>query len=146
MVGPAPAIPRIALQERVPAEVSVVMPGGGRIAFHRSKEAFEAHCSNPAHGHCRLTRTVKGRERKGVGTVAGRPLGFLYCWLNRGHVATKEEHWHKGSWFEWFTREERRAARAALKDVPGSAPLFEVERAKEPGESSEPETLVGMLG
>ena len=113
---------------RQPAEASVTLPGGGKLVYHHTRQAVEAHCPNPSHGKCVLTRTVVGRQHRGSETtVAGRPLGFLYSWL-KASDATKEEHWSKTMWRTVFTEEHRRNSRAELRRLPGALSLFEWER------------------
>ena len=136
----APTIPKL------PAEAVVVMEGYGRIAFHASKNSFEATCSRAGHGHCTLTRTCKGRFLKATGLVAGRPLGFLGCWLLHGGTCdTKELHSHKAAWAETFTPEARARARAQILALPGGSALASHERRRSSGEAEEPATLHGLL-
>ena len=130
---------------RMAAEVTVTLPGGGKIAYYSNKAAFEATCPNPAHGHCALTRTSKSRQSRQHGLVAGRPLGLMCCWLNHAEVASKSDHWHLPSWHDWCTKEARVEARRALSELPGGPALMGWERAKAEGEASEAETLHGYV-
>ena len=93
----------------------------GRIAFHRSKTAFEATCGQPHHGQCTLTRTSRGRQGAGGGVVAGRPLGFLACWLLHGAACGDKAKPQRTRtvWKVEFTKENREAARVWLREQPG---------------------------
>ena len=110
---------------RFPVEVSILIPGRGRIALRRSKEAFEADCLNPAHSLLH-----------GGGVVAGRALGLLMCWLG---------YWNRVHWPAWFTADARRAASRELTSVPGSGGSLEPGRPKVEGEDSEPEAWMAFF-
>ena len=79
------AVPRRRGASRVGAAdaLAVVFMQGGRIAYHLSKDAFEATCYQ--HPNCNLSRTAKAR-RSGAG---GRPCGLLATWLADESCATK---------------------------------------------------------
>ena len=148
---PAPeahrAVPlAIAVGPRLPAEALATFVGLGKIAFHQSKQSFEATCFNHRHGHCVLSRTCKGRALRHVGVVAGRPLGFLVCWiLQSGACDSKAQHWDKDTWKEVFSLEARQKAREQLMGMPGGPTLAAHERARAAGEPEEPTTLEGLL-
>ena len=136
---------RIEGGRRLAAEVTVSLPGGGKIAYYSNKAAFEATCPNPAHGHCVLTRTSKARQSRQHGLVAGRPLGLMCCWLKHADVADKAAHWHLPSWHDWCSQDARVEARRALAQLPGGPALLAWEREKAEGELSESENLHGYV-
>ena len=77
--------------------------------------------------------------------VAGRPLGFMVCWLNMGAGCRhKTDHWERGRWQREFTLEARQAAREELLSLSGGPALAEKERAKADGEGDEPVSLQGL--
>eukprot|EP00971_Amphidinium_carterae_P191721 3804149-Amphidinium_carterae.1 len=90
---------------------------------------------------CALTRTAVGRRRAGR-VVAGRPVGFMACWLSRAHAGDRAAHWDKH--LNKFGHAERKAMREQVLAVPGGPELLAFERAKEDNEDSEPEDLVGL--
>ena len=129
---------------RLPAEAVVTWPGLGKIAYHQSKASFEATCF--CHPQCVVSRTANGRHIKGRGLVAGRPLGFLTCWvLHATSCDSKAVHWDKEGWKAHFTLESRQTARRQLLALPGGTTLAANERPVSPGEAEEPETLIGLL-
>eukprot|EP00971_Amphidinium_carterae_P336981 6473600-Amphidinium_carterae.1 len=138
-----PKLAASAPHRRLAAEACATYPDGrGRIAYHMSKEAFEATCGY--HKNCVLTRTAKGKWTKGC-VHAGRPLGMLSVWLSLGaSCGTKEEHWQRDKWKSAMTKLARSEARSELSSLAGGAELISHERALEDGESIEPETLQGM--
>ena len=142
----APVAPKAALpRTRAPPMTTLDLGELGKISYHNSKEAFECVCSQPGHIGCTLSRTSKGR-RSANQVVAGRPLGFLACWmLFGGECASKEEHRDKKTWGDRFTLAERQVAREWLVAQPGSEALFAFERPQEEGEETEPPTLLGLL-
>eukprot|EP00971_Amphidinium_carterae_P174033 3449492-Amphidinium_carterae.4 len=116
---------------------------GGRISYYAKKESFEAVCKNKAHSKCVLTRTAKGRRRKGRdGLYGGRPVAFMTLWLSRHECATKQEHWSTEQ--NMFTWTERHACRELLGVMPDAQALMCYEREPEPNEGSEPKDLFGM--
>eukprot|EP00971_Amphidinium_carterae_P224133 4447525-Amphidinium_carterae.2 len=114
---------------------------GGRLAYYDSKECFEATC--PSHKGCKLTRTVHGRVDKTGKAFAGRPLGAMCIWLEQHSVATSKAQ-HKVRDIPAYSHSERVRARRALASDDDHRSLLAFERAKDPGEDSEPETLKGL--
>ena len=142
MPRPAPAV--IMAGPRLPAEAVVTWPGLGKVAFHHSKASFEATCF--LHPQCVISRTSHGRPVRGHGLVAGRPLGFLACWIHHAtSCADKTAHWERDGWRTHFSLEARQAARRALLELPGGTALAANERPRGPGEADEPDTLTGLL-
>ena len=129
---------------RLPAEAVVTWPGVGKIAFHHSKGSFEATCF--CHNQCVISRTANGRHVRGHGLVAGRPLGFLACWVQHAALCdSKAQHWDKDVWRATFTQAARLTARRELLELPGGTALAANERAMSPGEGEEAENLLGLL-
>jgi hypothetical protein len=107
----------------------------------------EVTCTNPAHGRCRVTRSMKSAGPRTIlrNPGQGRPLGFAVAWLldsSSGDIPDRHSHLaHRPSWAR------RQAARAWLRGngAPAAAALLARERPRrvvdEP--SSEPEFLEG---
>ena len=99
-------------------------------------DQFYAYCRDCGHG-ARCCKNRIGSLAKGA--HKGRPLGFLYWWIQQG------SHWGHAldhaadvgpSWIQ------RRAARDALKLLPGSEALFRKERKQRLDEpDSEPDGM-----
>ena len=121
---------------------STIMVLGGKISYYANKNTFEAVCDNPLHGRCVMSRTSRGRSSK-AGKAAGRPLGFLLCWLEQNGCQTKAQHWDRGLWQYDLTA--RQAARRKLMDTPGGPELAAWERPPARGEGLEPDTLDGLM-
>eukprot|EP00971_Amphidinium_carterae_P352131 6492445-Amphidinium_carterae.2 len=140
----APAADPINATKRHPVPaMATCLCTGGRISFHQSKQAFEAHCSQEGHFNCVLTRSAQGRRGRGGQRAGGRPLGFLCMWLRDGHLHdTKSMHWEKEFWT--WSYEERAAAREALAQSEEGRALLALERPKDADEADEPLTLRGM--
>eukprot|EP00971_Amphidinium_carterae_P333415 6468159-Amphidinium_carterae.8 len=120
---------------------------GGRISYYTSKDCFEAFCDRSSHGTtCTLTRTRKGRMRQGVETsIAGRPLGLLLAWLQRGaNCHCKEEH-KCPSVLAGCTYEMRASARAEMMQSSVGRELSSYERGKHEEETDEPLELTANL-
>ena len=120
--------------EREVAEVSVDIPGYGRIAYYSKRGGFyEATCG--AH-RCRLTKKAHAGARK----AQGRPLGLIGHWLFVQHDeinCTAVAHMHPvvGS-----DKMERYLGRHWLSTIAGTAALFTKERPKADDEvDSEPD-------
>ena len=124
------------------AAASVSSLEGGRLAYHLSKQSFEAVCA--VHPRCVLTRTSRGRHvKQSANLLGGRPCGFLACWLKSGsRFQTKEQHWDKSNWT--FSQAERQAARDALNATAPGRNLLLHERERQPEEPEEPESLTGL--
>eukprot|EP00971_Amphidinium_carterae_P335544 6471461-Amphidinium_carterae.3 len=89
----------------------------GKLSYYDSNQCFEAVCRY--HQKCRLTRTAIGKRAQKAGSQsgAGRPIGFMLCWLKLGATTnSKEEHFLKASW--QFSHAERSSTRAAAKANP----------------------------
>eukprot|EP00971_Amphidinium_carterae_P350898 6491798-Amphidinium_carterae.2 len=145
--GPTDALPRTGYSgPRFPADAMIQLDNNlGKIAYHRSKDAYEAHC--PCHARCVLTRTCKGKKKvRGTASAQGRPLGMLVAWLQMGEGATsREAHWDKAKWIDGLSLDKRRAGRQLLKDMRESHVLFPFERPLLPGEEDEPVDASGLF-
>ena len=112
------------------------LPQGGRIVYYAHRNEFYAECPLRVHGHgqlCRRARTSNANHRR---PAQGRPLGTLMAWLELSlEYETGDDH----KTIFACTLQQRRAAREALKLIPGSQTLLAAERDKFPGEDSEPE-------
>lgn len=130
---------------RLGATVTLQCPGGS-ISHYPSKQAFEAVCCNKAHGRCVATRTQRGKRKGADGWPAtGRPCGFLAAWLAAGEsLATKEEHWAPGVLAQPLAVRVDLRRQIAESGEAGRL-LLQQERAKEPAEPEEPESLAGYL-
>lgn len=116
---------------------AIVFVDGGKLSLYENRMIVEAVCRNPTHGKCVLTRSLNASTGRRV--EQGRPLGLMVAWLAKGAgLPSKAEHWSPEHWPS-FT--ERCTGRAALKALamPDSVALLAAERAKRPGEASEPE-------
>eukprot|EP00971_Amphidinium_carterae_P145701 2887552-Amphidinium_carterae.3 len=117
----------------------------GRLAYHSSKQSFEASCK--VHSHCVLTRSRHGRNVRGcAGKQGGRPIGFLAHWLSMANnFDTAAEHKDKAK-MALYTHAERVAARQKVADSPQGQVLLEQERGKQnPEDDDEPVDLTGLL-
>ena len=102
------------------------------IVWYRSG-TFYAYCRG-FHGNCRCNRKSVAGKR----VAQGRPLGFLFWWLQQSREhGTAEEHLHDC----YPSKAERRAAREDLRRrFPESRRLFKKERPKRrPVSDSEPD-------
>jgi hypothetical protein len=121
---------------------------GGRICSYPSKNCFEAHCGNPDHWRCVLTRG-NGYRHLGAASSSGlaplkkggRPLGFLVAWLSKSFVATRAQHWSLDVMMSDHIL--RSIGRLTLTDSLDGQNLATRERRKDLGEESEPESLGG---
>eukprot|EP00971_Amphidinium_carterae_P340809 6479288-Amphidinium_carterae.4 len=117
----------------------------GRLAYHSSKQSFEASCK--VHTHCVLTRSRHGRTVKGCdGKQGGRPIGFLGNWLLKADdFSTAAEHKNKAN-MAMYTHAERVAARQMVAESPQGQVLLAQEKAKpNPEDDDEPVDLAGLL-
>ena len=116
---PAPATPPAeglaAEKKKKQAPMAVVFLPGGKLTYYYSeKNAFcTAECSNPKHGRCIKTRTMKEPATAAAKSKGqGRPVGHLAAWLAKGvDLDSKALHWadeHQPSFAE------RVAARARV--------------------------------
>eukprot|EP00971_Amphidinium_carterae_P352502 6492624-Amphidinium_carterae.3 len=148
LLPPPPPVPPVPVQHRprVVAAATYILPNG-RISFHFSKNSFEAVCNvHEPLGSCNMSRTCKGRMRRGVeSSVGGRPLGFLCKWLDVADaVADKDMHKDRGL-LSTFGHDERLAARMELLATDTGQELATYERDLMEGEEDEPQTLAGLL-
>jgi hypothetical protein len=129
-----PQRPRLGRERALPE--AMVYVTGGCIKWYRSKNVFEAHCDNPRHVGCVLSRTsTDGRRRQ-----QGRCLGFLVRWLrsgSEGDCNSKAAHWSAERLNP--SRELRIESRTTLKAMHTGAHMLAFERPKRLGEDSEPE-------
>ena len=142
----AAAVPRAkrANLGRQAKAASVTFAELGHIAYHVSRQAFEARCI--LHPGCSLTRTSKGRHSSAMGIVAGRPLGLMSAWLLAADAHdTKESHVDTSWWPEQLSPDAREAGRVHLLTLDGGPELAEFERAPVEGEGEEPATLAGLM-
>ena len=95
---------------------------------------FYAYCRMEGHHRCRCNR-MSGPGRK---PAAGRPLGFMYWWLQQAARHANQEGHQLDRWPSWA---ERKAARQELKALQGSALLMSRERPVREDEDSEPEDV-----
>lgn len=143
---PPPAAPRAPSAAQGPdgrSWVCVDMPPYGSIAHYKSNGNFVAnccfgrHCGRPL---CKKTRTSTApttQRAEQLRPAQGRPLGLVCAWLvAQGEFGTKEEH---GAFAP--TLEQRRDARALLRNIAGAEELFRRERPKRHDEDSEPDLL-----
>ena len=139
-----PAVPKAApVRGLVGMAEATFYAHGGKLSYYPSKSAFEAVCGNKEHRRCVLTRTSKGRAARGGRVVAGRPCGFLMCWLAAGGACSKEEHKDKARMT--FSLAERQAARRRMAESLAGRDVLACERAQAEGEGSEPETLEALI-
>eukprot|EP00971_Amphidinium_carterae_P190589 3782324-Amphidinium_carterae.1 len=126
----------------VPAAAIVEYPHG-RIAYHESKQGFEAVCTR--HPGCSLSRTARAKKRKSTGPpVGGRPLGLLAHWIQDTSATSKAEH-KEPSRFLGYSVAAREAARADMLTRAGGTELQSYERPPAEGEGLEPEHLQGYM-
>jgi hypothetical protein len=96
-----------------------------------------AECSEH-HGRCRLTRVLHASSLPSR-RAQGRPLGLMAAWLEAAPLATSaEEHKELAKSLE---KVERREARASLRERPGAAALFALERGQRDSSDSEPDAV-----
>ena len=116
---------------------------GGRIAYHATKNGFEAICGNKSHKGCSLSRTAKGRKAKG----SDLQVGWEASWVS-GEVATGSQcggeqggstRTLRGLWPTLMLRDWLVGGEVAR--CPGGAELLDMERERQEGEGSEPEDL-----
>ena len=97
---PVPPVARVPFMREPPA-ASVTIEDKGSIAFHESKEGFEARCWR--HRGCVMSRTAK--ERRGR-PGQGRPLGLLAAWVMcADDASSKAQHTDKAWARATFTYE-----------------------------------------
>ena len=129
-VVPLVAVPAPRARQR--ATIVCDVPGG-RLCYY-AQGFFTAVCGHPNHGHCEMRRSAEAGRRQSQ----GRPLGHLMSWLAHGRsCGTKGDHWET---LLWPSRDDRRAARTALAEIPGGQELLMAERPQEAGEDAEPDS------
>eukprot|EP00971_Amphidinium_carterae_P175667 3481791-Amphidinium_carterae.1 len=121
------------------AEITIQV-GTGRLSFYPSKSCFEAVCGNRAHGRCVMSRTNRCRKN---GNIGGRPVPFLCCFLENSGVASKQDHFATANLA--FPKHKRTTWRRHLEQTPEGRHLLSLERPRQQGEDSEPESLEGYL-
>ena len=131
-VGHAGGFVRFAADVVVPINDAAPGDRPSTIVCYRSG-TFYAYCRHCDHGvRCKVSRS--GANAK---TKRGRPLGFLHWWLLRArHHGSAADH----TLDVFASRADRRAARDALKTVPGAAGLFEREKRRNSDSESEPQS------
>eukprot|EP00971_Amphidinium_carterae_P120894 2394970-Amphidinium_carterae.2 len=123
------------------AAITVETPCG-TIAYYEKGEFFEAVCKHAGHGQCKMRRSCKASAR--AKNPAGRPLGFLMCWLYSSDMhLTKEEHWDKDCW-SW-SQEDRSTHRAILSTLESGHEIQSFERDRLDDEDTEPEDISPYL-
>ena len=108
---------------------------------------INAHCAEHtrlgAKCHCDRLRTAA--VRCGVRDGQGRPLGLLMLWLSLAKD-WPDSHSARHCKIKLGSPEfhgQRVAARARLRQIPGSGPLFDAERPLRAGEDEAPMTVPG---
>eukprot|EP00971_Amphidinium_carterae_P224126 4447366-Amphidinium_carterae.1 len=136
-------VKRSGVRGALQAALAEVRLPSGRIAYHETKESFEAVCSR--HPGCTLSRTCKPRRGQNSAGFpkGGRPLGLLAAWL-ACDCDSKATHRARAQ-LESLTHDLRAAARYGLSEVDGGLALLSLEREQADGETSEPELLEGYL-
>ena len=103
----------------------------GILRYFKARKVITAQCLNPAHGDCRMQRTVlKGKS--GNKLARGRCLGMLYAFLEAAFHAgcgTRKDHKKIKP-----TYLERRDARTRFMLLDGSDRFASVERKQAVGE------------
>ena len=137
--APAAAILRAAPAAGRP-EVLVVPieegPTPSTLVWYKTSETFYAYCRNCGHG----AKCCKNRQAEpGRSAATGRPLGFLFWWLERRHKhAAGYGMVHRDDVYPNWA--ERREARNRLKAIPGMDALLTKERRlRDDEQDSEPE-------
>eukprot|EP00971_Amphidinium_carterae_P339882 6477934-Amphidinium_carterae.3 len=121
---------------RSAATAAVLIGERGKISFYAGKQVFEAVCKR--HESCKLTRSCRKSAR-----TNGRPLGLMVSWLLED--VTASDHKEQRYMREILTLAKRRAAREHLQTLADANQICAYERALEPGEDAEPETLKGLM-
>ena len=111
----------------------------GHCHFHH-QQGIKCHCDRLRAGYSAGGAGEGGGKRPGQ----GRPLGLLMLWLTKAQVSpnhsSRECKLELGS---AAYHAERFAARQALKNLPGTTPLFTAERPLREGEPEEPLVVPG---
>ena len=143
VAAPLPWLPRIAFRQ---GYTYVQVDHHGWICY--SDKNIDGHCS--FHGrlgikcHCDRLRAGYGGEDGGKRPGQGRPLGLLMLWLQKSEESAN--HASRACKVELGSEAylpQRISARQALKDLPGTMPLFAAERPLRPGEPEEPLVVPG---
>lgn len=116
---------------------------GGFVSYYsattKSTARFQATCTHPAHGFCRLTRSSLAYAKEAQRPAQGRPLGLMSAWLAAGDSAqcpTKEDHEATVSFLSF---EQRASAMCDLLAAQNGPQLAARERPKRDDEGDEPE-------
>jgi hypothetical protein len=121
------------------ADVTVDIPGFGKISFYQRYQRFQATCCAVEHGaSCKLTRT---QNRSIAKPAQGRPLGLMVSWLRElgPLVDCKADH-RSELLMTGLDRATRRGHRHFLRTLPNGVEL-ESREIRHPGEDSEPEDM-----
>jgi hypothetical protein len=117
---PEPVAGGFALRGRPGRAIATCRLRGGAISYYRNGN-YEAVCSHPDHGRCRMTRA--GNQARGHDNYAkGRPLGLLAAWLDFGQHCNDQAE-HRDEVAMMFTQGLRLAARRELLLLPGGDEL-----------------------
>ena len=104
------------------------------LRYDHVDNGFIGYCGAHAGAKCTSTRTANSGRKRG----SGRPLGFMMAWMLSAHTFESKAE-HKAAAVP--SLEARKAARAFLRGIAGSAPMFEMEAPPEAGAESEPEVF-----
>ncbi len=133
---PVPVAPRVIKDaaDRIYFNIS----GAGRIVYYISRQEFYAECPLRGTQHHRLCRRIRTAKPSVFSArhAQGRPLGHLMCWIQSASQHANSDS-HKTCFHSTYA--ERKAARQALKLLPGSHVLFARERPLSAEEDSEPD-------
>ena len=141
---PSPVAPARTGRRKKPA-ATATFPWGKISYYESNKGIFEATCWNPNHGKCVMTRSARALASSSRAPMprGGRPCGFLAAWLELSCTADKAQHWSPEVMHT--SREARRSAREALKATDAGRLLLSYERPRAVDETSEPDTLEGLI-
>ena len=134
---PVPLVPLLvqAAPQRgqVTPAVAIIHLPGGKLAFHASKNGFEAICSR--HASCSLSRTRNARM--GLNSMGypmgGRLVGLLARWLCDETCESKQAH-KRYATIALYDLASRRAARQLVAQQPDGPHLLSLERPRASGE------------
>jgi hypothetical protein len=128
--------------EAIHRDVVLYLPGGtgGKIAFYVKGQIFEVTCTNPKHGRCRFTRTVKPPRGKNLfsNPFQGRSLGLVAAWAFNNDQCSAQEHLAFRP-----SLQQRQDARPKLSELSPTVAhdLARGERAREANEPLEPDFI-----
>ena len=117
----------------------------GRVTFYPGSGTFEARCTFPGHGDCRVTKTRNAPKGKKLLTNPhqGRLAACLVAWLETASADQVDSNAHRHVMPSWVAR---RAVRDRLKNAgPHAVALLGAERARMGHEpDSEPSDFPGF--